>query len=174
MIFTTGYIGFARKDVQGLREIQNEVIRLYRKYKTSNPYEIADAMGIIVHRMDLGKTRGFCYTSRRIKQIILNNDMPEWMERFVLAHELGHLIMHPTHNAPFLQTTFFSMDKYEVEANNFAFELLAPWIMDYTPPEHIIDSYMKDSDISREFAELRCRAKMTEMTCYILWPHECH
>ena len=161
---------FARKEVHGLRDTKKEVQILYQRYKTLNPYELADAMGIIVHYINLGKTRGFCYTSRRIKQVFLNIDMPEWMERFVLAHEIGHLIMHPNHNTPFLHTTLFSIDRYEVEANNFALELLTPWVLDYTPPEHIVNSYMNEDHILKEYAELRSRAKYGGFTHFITWP----
>lgn len=99
--------------------------KLCKKYKTRNPYEIADRMDIIIHRMNLGKsTRGMCHHKKRIKQIFLHEDLEAWEERFVLAHEIGHLVMHPNHNAPFLQTTFFSRSRYEIEANKFAAELI--------------------------------------------------
>lgn len=99
--------------------------KVRKKYKTRNPYDIADDMSILIHYMDLGKsTRGLCHHKKRIKQIFLHEDLKEWEERFVLAHEIGHLVMHPNHNAPFLQTTFFSRSRYEIEANKFASELI--------------------------------------------------
>lgn len=116
-----------------MRDIEKEIKIVCRKYDTTNPYKLADAMGVEVHRMELGSTRGLFYHSHRIKQIALNERLPEWMERFVLAHELGHLIMHPKHNAPFLATTFFSKDRYEMEANAFALHLL---ISDYDINEY--------------------------------------
>lgn len=98
---------------------------LCKKYKTRNPFEIADSMNIIIHYMNLGKsTKGLCYNKKRIKQIFLHDNLNEWEEQFVLAHEIGHLVMHPNHNAPFLQTTFFSRSRYEFEAHKFAAELL--------------------------------------------------
>lgn len=42
------------------------------------------------------------------------------MQRFICAHELGHLILHPIKN------TLYSVSKIEVEANIFAVELLVP------------------------------------------------
>lgn len=128
-----------------------------KKYKTLDPYELAEAMGIIIHRMELGNTRGFCYTSRRIKQIILNNNLPEWTERFVLAHEIGHLVMHPKHSAPFLQSTFFSMDRFEIEANKFATELIIPddELMDMY--EYTVDELSALYGLPREIIELRFR-----------------
>ena len=49
------------------------------------------------------------------------------MQRFVCAHELGHAVMHPKANTPFMKrSTYFSIDKIEREANRFAVELLIP------------------------------------------------
>ena len=43
------------------------------------------------------------------------------------AHELGHSILHPNVNPPFLRKhTLFSIDKIERQANAFAVELLLP------------------------------------------------
>lgn len=138
-------------------DIKQLIHNLYKKYKTLDPYELAEAMGIIIHRMELGNTRGFCYTSRRIKQIILNNNLPEWTERFVLAHEIGHLVMHPKHSAPFLQSTFFSMDKFEIEANKFATELIIPddELMDMY--EYTVDELSALYGLPRAIIELRFR-----------------
>lgn len=137
--------------------VKTLIHKLYRKYKTLDPYRLAEEMDIIVHHMDLGKTRGFCYTSRRIRQIFLNNNLPEHTERFVLAHEIGHLVMHPKHTAPFLQSTFFSMDRFETEANKFAAELL---ITDKELEElqgYTVDDLAMFYGLPREIIELRVR-----------------
>jgi Zn-dependent peptidase ImmA (M78 family) len=55
----------------------------------------------------------------------LSTEIPENLETFVCAHELGHAIKHPDMNTPFLKTyTLFSTDKIEREASTFAVELL--------------------------------------------------
>ncbi len=136
-------------------DIKLHIKRLFKQHKTLNPYELADALGIIVHRMDLGTTRGFCYNTRRVKQVFLSDSLSDWTEKFVLAHEIGHLIMHPKHNAPFLQSTFFSMDRYEIEANKFAVELI---ITDEDLQEHweyTIDEWAMYYGLPREIIELR-------------------
>ena len=47
------------------------------------------------------------------------------MERHVLAHELGHAILHPKTNITYLErNTFYSKEKFEIAANTFAAELL--------------------------------------------------
>lgn len=107
--------------------------KLCQKYNTIDPYELADNMGIIIHKMDLGKMKGFYYAEKRIKQIFLNVNLLKHEERFVLAHEIGHSILHPNCNAPFLASTFMSVNKLEIEANKFAVLLTIPDIelLDY-------------------------------------------
>ena len=62
-----------------------------------------------------------------MKTKVLNCNLTENDERFVLAHELGHAIMHENLNTPFLtENTLFSKNKFEREANTFAIELLVP------------------------------------------------
>lgn len=109
-----------------MRDIGLEVKKVKKRYGTLDPYQLAREMDIIIHRLPLGNTRGIYYCSRRIRSIILNEELSEWMERFVLAHEIGHLVMHPKHNAPFMRNTFFSTDRYETEANAFALHMLIP------------------------------------------------
>lgn len=108
-------------------DIKEKVQHTVKKYNTRNPYELAERMGIIIHRCELGKIRGYYYYAYRIKQIFLNCNLSKEQENFVLAHEIGHSVLHPTANTPFLkESTFLSVDKMELEANKFAMELLLP------------------------------------------------
>ncbi|WP_418534933.1 ImmA/IrrE family metallo-endopeptidase [Gallintestinimicrobium sp.] len=53
--------------------------------------------------------------------------LSESEQRFACTHELGHVPLHPDANTPFLtKYTYLSVDKYEIEANKFALELLIP------------------------------------------------
>lgn len=108
-------------------DVRNIVERTVRKYQTRSPYELAERMGIIVHRCDLGTIRGYYFKKYRIKQIFLNWNLMGSEEKFVLAHECGHAIMHEDSNTPFLmENTYFSKNRLENEANQFAAELLIP------------------------------------------------
>lgn len=105
--------------------IKGAVDRLIKKHKTNNPFEIIESKGIILQYADLGDTLGFYFHDSRIKFININNQIDESLQRFVCAHELGHAVLHPKANTPFLKKhTFFSTEKIEVEANTFAVELL--------------------------------------------------
>ena len=139
-------------------DIKNIVDLLCRKYKTRNPYTLASELGIIVQygeKMD--KVRGFYLYDSGIKLICLGNNLPNCTERFVLSHEIGHAILHKQSSAPFLQSTFLSVDKMEREANKFAVELI---ITDEDLQEHweyTIDEWAMYYGLPREIIELRFR-----------------
>lgn len=55
----------------------------------------------------------------------LNSNLPEWLKRFVLAHELGHRKLSPGGVGYFfLAETTLMEPKVEYEANRFVVELL--------------------------------------------------
>lgn len=106
-------------------EIKEYALKIAEKHATTNPFEIARRKNIIVLFEDLGNTLGFYNTYKRFKFIHINNQIDEITQRFVCAHELGHAVLHPKANTPFLRNqTFFSVDRLEIEANTFAVELL--------------------------------------------------
>ena len=94
---------------------------LVDKHKTNNPFDIASKKNIMVIYGDLGDTLGFFFSERRIRFIHINNELEYMLQRFVCAHELGHAVLHPKINTPFMQkNTFYSVDRIEKEANTFA------------------------------------------------------
>lgn len=101
--------------------------RLCRKYGTRNPYEIAAQRNIIIKSESLGSIRGYYNKCYRQKFIHVNCDMPEEQQRKTCAHELGHAVLHPDANTPFLRDfTLFSVNHLEIEANQFMIQLLFP------------------------------------------------
>jgi Zn-dependent peptidase ImmA (M78 family) len=110
--------------MKGIKEIVRQLIK---KHKSNDPFQIAKEKNIIILFAELGNTLGFYSSYKRIQFIHLNNQLNEMMQRFVCAHELGHAVLHPKSNTPFLRAnTLFSVEKLEVEANTFAVELLLP------------------------------------------------
>lgn len=130
-----------------LVDIKDYVINIAQKHETTDPFKIARQKDIIVLFENLGNTLGFYSTYKRFKFIHINNEIDEITQRFVCAHELGHAVLHPKSNTPFLRNqTFFSVDRLEVEANTFAVELLLT--------DESIDTY-KDTNLSiQEIAEI--------------------
>ena len=108
-----------------MTDIKNIVNNLVRKYGTSSPHELCELMGIKVTKCDLGTIRGYYYHAYRVKQIFLNCNLHKHCEKIVLAHELGHAVMHPNSNTPFFRNnTLMSVDKMEIEANTFGIHLV--------------------------------------------------
>ena len=106
-------------------DIRKKVAYLKKKYDTINPFDLAACLGIKVIFEDLGTINGYYNKQLRMKQIHINQNLPEHIQKLTCAHELGHALIHPNANTPFLRnSTFYSVDKLEVEANTFAAELL--------------------------------------------------
>lgn len=133
-----------------IRDIVNSICC---KYDTRDPFELADCLGIRINYCELGSIRGFFVLKNRIKQVFLNYNLSDYEKRFVLSHEIGHSLLHPEQNTMFLQNTFFSANRLEIEANRFAIELLMSdediqehweytlneWSMFYGLPPEIIE-----------------------------------
>ncbi|ASA20233.1 ImmA/IrrE family metallo-endopeptidase [Paenibacillus donghaensis] len=107
--------------------IKSTVTQLIKKHRTNNPFEIASQRKVLVLYELLGDMLGYYNSSRRLKMIHINNESSQQDQRFTCAHELGHVILHPDVNTPFLRRhTLYSVDRIERQANQFAVELLMP------------------------------------------------
>lgn len=102
-----------------------DIEKIVKKYNSRNPFRIAKEMNIKVIYEPLGDINGYFTTVLRERQIHINSDISEQKQLFTAAHELGHALLHPKENTPFLRgSTFFSVSKLENEANSFAVHLL--------------------------------------------------
>lgn len=102
-------------------QILDIIKKLVKKYKTTNPFELCDLIGIHVEKEPLGKLDGYYHYFNRIKQIRINENLDDAKSKWTCAHELGHAIMHPTLNTLFLSAnTYMVTSKFENEANLFA------------------------------------------------------
>ena len=100
---------------------------LNRRFQTSNPFVICEAMGISIVFAPLKGNRGFFYRAYGVDTIYLDESTPAYEQQFVCAHELGHALMHADSNAIYLDTrTYQVIGKYERSADHFAAFLLWP------------------------------------------------
>lgn len=105
--------------------IRTIVDKLVKKYKTRDPFELADCLNAIVLSVPLKGVRGFYQYFKRNDIIYIDSSLPYHEKRLVCAHELGHLIMHRKTNSFKINTyTSLNTSKYEKEANIFAVNLL--------------------------------------------------
>lgn len=115
-------------------DIKKRADKLARFYRTRNPFEIIQGMNVILVTYPLEGVRGFYQYFQRNNIIYLDERLSEHDRRFVLAHEMGHMLLHKKSNAIFMDTrTQFNTSKYEKEADLFAMSLLVPdeILMDY-------------------------------------------
>mgnify|MGYP000943463876 CR=1 FL=1 len=105
--------------------IEKIVESICRKFQTRNPFEIAGYLNIEVLFEQLGSIKGYYNKAFRQKMIHLNQDLEYEDSKRTCAHELGHVVLHPESNTPFLRAdTLFPIGKYEREADYFAVDLL--------------------------------------------------
>ena len=115
--------------------VSQMVQRIIKKHKTTNPFVICEQKNIDILYDDLEPdVRGFYQYYKRKSMIHLNSNISEEEQRIVLAHELGHAVMHKGYNCIFLSRyTYMTKDIYEHQANLFAASLLLP---DTVPEEY--------------------------------------
>lgn len=108
-------------------DVKTRANQIARKYKSRNPFEIVRGLNIILVRCPLYDVRGFYQYFQRNNIIYLDESLSDQEQRFVLAHELGHMFLHKKANAIFMDSkTQLNTTKYETEADLFAIELLLP------------------------------------------------
>ena len=127
----SAYFRSIEGDYMSIEYICQKVYRLMRKYDESDPLKLANAMGIIVLFHPMGTTpkscKGFFLYQSRKKQITINSELPEAIQRIILAHEIGHAVLH--HDAAKMRTfhdfaLYDTSSQMEYEANLFAAEYL--------------------------------------------------
>ena len=90
-----------------------------------NPFAIAAFLNITVLFEELGSIKGYFNKAYGYKFIHVNKNLSEREQTIVAAHELGHAVLHPDHCTPFMRAnTYYSINKLEIEANEFAVKLL--------------------------------------------------
>ena len=145
-----------------IQSISEEVRRIQKKYGESDPFRLAQAMKIIVVLKPMGRYKGCCkgfyVQHRRIKHITINSDLPEVIQRVILAHEIAHSVLHTNITAAFHEFTLFDdTDRQEYEANLFAAFLLISddMLQDYSCCTQ--DQFCQCTGYPKELIELRLK-----------------
>lgn len=136
--------------------IKAQVNQLIEKYKTNCPYQLAEHLKIHVLSHNLHhEINGYYKYDRRNQYIVINDNLDSSLQRVVCAHELGHAVLHPRTNTPFMKkNTLLSTNKIEREANRFAVELLISDndLYEYESLQHIASIH----NIPIELLRLKC------------------
>lgn len=111
-------------------DICASVQRLKKRFDETDPFRLCKAMDILLLSESMGlhdnAIKGFYMKCKRIRAITINSDLPEVVQKVIVAHELGHATIHQDSGiCTFHDISLFEqISDLEREANLFAAELL--------------------------------------------------
>ena len=147
-----------------MEEINRKIRRLIayhaRMCGSRDPVAIAEYAGIGIHICPLGDIAGTYKLLKRKRWIFINDnidpDSPYF--RVVVAHELGHALLHRKENCAFLKKhTLLLTSGIEREANAFAAELLIDCSLLEEYRELTAEQFCQGTGYPRELLELRIK-----------------
>ena len=142
-------------------QISESVAKLVKKYDERDPYKLCRAMGIVLIFRAMGKepdaVKGFFLEKNRIRMITINSDLPEVIQRIIVAHELCHAINHRKNGvAAFHEFTMFDQNSaMEKDANLFAAELILE-------DAEVLDALNRDTTFFSAAAQLYVPAELLD------------
>lgn len=130
------------------------VQKLVCKLGTNNPEEILNTLGVKILELPMRGIRGIYKRLKRNTFVVVDCDLDEREKNFVLAHELGHHILHRGDNRVYLdRCTLYTSSRYEKEADLFAVCLMAPNPEDFIFEDSSIEAVACRIGISQKLAE---------------------
>ncbi len=142
--------------------MNSKILRFIRYYTrlcgTNDPFAIADCLNIEVFRCPLGRISGYYKYLKRHRCIYINSDLEEHFSKVVMAHELGHAILHVKENCAFMSSkTLLLTSKIERQANLFAAHLLIPDDMVKEFAGYTHEQFCRCTGFPEELLELRLK-----------------
>lgn len=106
--------------------IKNIVQGLIETYNTRNIYDLIDSLDIMIIRKELqnGLKAKFFRDMFGNEFIYLASNINESEEKYLLAHEVGHAILHTDISVEYYYNSLVNTGKLEKQADYFAVELL--------------------------------------------------
>lgn len=142
------------------RTIYNKVNKLVKFYGTHDPFTLANKLGIrVYYSAKLHSLLGMYTEQNRTKFIFLNDNVSAEVQRLVLAHELGHavlhakLLKHDLYDATALNLKNKFVSQSEHEANFFAAALL----INFTD---LLDSLQEAKDLHSLAAKFQVNSEL--------------
>ncbi len=153
-------------NIEQIEQISNAILKAFNEDNKSviDVVNIANRLGFDVSQAKFdGDISGMVKNSKEVKQIFINNqDIPS-KQRFTLAHEIGHILLHHDN----LDEDFDVVDyrnngisnRKESEADSFAASLLMPkeraknvWAF-----YEDVDDFAEEFGVSKMAASIRLR-----------------
>lgn len=146
-----------------MENIEHKIRRLIRYYDrmmgTRDPVSIARQLNIGIAIVPLGEIAGNYKLLKRKRWIFVNEDISDSpLFRVVVAHELGHAVLHRKENCAFIKNrTLLLTSGIEREANQFAAHLLITDDMLKEFSGYTEDQFCDCTGYPKELIELRLK-----------------
>lgn len=146
-----------------MENIEHKIRRLIRYYDrmigTRDPMSIARYLNIGIAIVPLGEIAGNYQLLKRKRWIFVNEDISDSpLFRVVVAHELGHAVLHRKENCAFIKNrTLLLTSGIEREANQFAAHLLITDDMLKEFSGYTEDQFCDCTGYPKELIELRLK-----------------
>lgn len=140
------------------RERVRRLVAYYtRTCGTSNPFEIADSLGILYQIGNL-KQEGCYIFLKNHRYIFLSNQLSRQELILVMAHELGHALLDRKSNCYFIRNkTLLLNSKLELRANLFAAFLLISDDLIADHKGYTLEQMSQCTGYPKELIELRLK-----------------
>ncbi|MDO4326283.1 MAG: ImmA/IrrE family metallo-endopeptidase [bacterium] len=140
-----------------IKRIKRLVAYYTKIFGTSNPFEIADKLGIL-YQIGNCKNEGCYIFLKNHRYIFLSNKLDDDELTLVMAHELGHAILDSKQNCYFIRNkTLLSISKFERRANIFAAHLLISDEMLQNYNGYTQEQFCSCTGYPKELLELRLK-----------------
>lgn len=143
--------------MEDLMRVKRLVAYYTKKCGTSDPFEIADQLGIL-YQIGNCEHEGCYMFLKNHRYIFLSNRLDRTELNLVMAHELGHALLDRKANCYFIRNeTLLLVSKLERRANLFAAYLLISddMLQDYTG--YTQDQFCQCTGYPKELIELRLK-----------------
>lgn len=126
--------------------IEYKAKKLIKKYKTRNPFRLAEIMNINIRFYNFKHLKGFYTYYKRNRYIGINQNLSDIEQALCCAHEIGHDQLHRHITYYMKDYDLFTTSKTEYHANLMAAHLLIP--------DNLLDKYTKYNYTIEEIAAI--------------------
>lgn len=137
--------------------IERESKKLLRKYKTRNPFKLAEALNINIKFYDFKNLKGFYTYYKRNRFIGINQNLCRIEQALCCAHEIGHDQLHRHLTYYMKDYNFLPNSKAEYQANLMAAYILVPddLLEQYSGYDYTIDQIAAAESLYPDLIKLR-------------------
>lgn len=145
--------------------VENEANLLLEKYDLKHiPVDVellTNLLGLKIYKEALPEDISGILDLRTIPIIMVNKDHHIHRQRFSIAHEIGHYVLHKPNGIHVDKQTFYrnsksseGLDEIEIDANRFAAEILMPTELVNFHLNKYIDVIDSNEDVVYELSKL--------------------